>query len=54
MAAQVTEEERRSAVQEFTRAEFELFVKACLAPPIPIPKLRELLRSNFAGGSVPD
>jgi hypothetical protein len=53
MAATLTEEGRAPAVQEFTRAEFERFVKSCLEPPIPIPKLRELLRSNFAGGSAP-
>jgi hypothetical protein len=55
MAARLPEHGRGSAVQEFTRAEFERFVKACLEPPIPIPKLRELHRSNFAGsGPVPD
>jgi hypothetical protein len=37
MAAMLTEEERAPAVQEFGRAEFERFVKACLELPIPIP-----------------
>jgi hypothetical protein len=55
MAAQLTEEERKSAVQEFTRAEFERFVKACQNPPVPIQRLQELLRPNFAGGGpAPD
>jgi hypothetical protein len=55
MAATLTEGGRASAVQEFTPAEFERFVKACLEPPIPILKLREPLRSKFAGGGpAPD
>jgi hypothetical protein len=46
MAAQLTEEERKSAVQEFTRAEFERFVKACQNPLVLIQRLHELLRTT--------
>jgi len=52
MAAQLTEEESKSTVQEFTRAEFERFVKACRNPPVPIKRLQELFRPNFAGGGL--
>jgi hypothetical protein len=46
MAAQLTEEERKSAVQEFTRVEFDRFVKAGQNPPAPVQRLQELLRPN--------
>jgi hypothetical protein len=49
MAATLTEKRMAPAVQEITPAEFECFVKACQNPPVPIQKLQELPRSNFAG-----
>jgi hypothetical protein len=55
MAAQLTEQGRKSTEQEITPAEFEHFVRACQNPPVPVQKLQELLRSNFSGGGpAPD